>query len=90
MQQIHLNKSIHVIAQLRHRGSVTLIVASDGSSNKEEKSSKGGSKKWICNKKESSKEGYNVIEDVGKSTSDQYSAMKKHIEIMFTRHCKDY
>eukprot|EP00957_Ditylum_brightwellii_P004584 348339-Ditylum_brightwellii.AAC.1 len=60
------------------------------SSNRGEESSKGGSTKCICKKKESSKEGYNVIENVGKSMSDHYSALEKHIEIMPRRHCKEY
>eukprot|EP00957_Ditylum_brightwellii_P016167 1216872-Ditylum_brightwellii.AAC.1 len=60
------------------------------SSSRGEDSSKGGSTTCSCKKKEASKEGYNVIEDVGKSTSNQYSALRKHIDIMLTRHCKEY
>eukprot|EP00957_Ditylum_brightwellii_P083865 6374325-Ditylum_brightwellii.AAC.1 len=50
------------------------------SSNRGGESSKGGSTKQSCKKYESSKEGYNVIEDAGKSTSDQYSAMKNTLK----------
>eukprot|EP00957_Ditylum_brightwellii_P161156 12270715-Ditylum_brightwellii.AAC.1 len=60
------------------------------SSNRGEESSKDGSTKCSCKNKEASKEGCNVIEDVGKSTSNQYSALRKHIDIMLTRHCKEY
>eukprot|EP00957_Ditylum_brightwellii_P211121 15365783-Ditylum_brightwellii.AAC.1 len=59
------------------------------SSNRGEESSKGKTTKHTC-KKTASKEGCNVIEDVGKSTSDQYSALKKFFNTMLTRHCKEY
>eukprot|EP00957_Ditylum_brightwellii_P151834 11561646-Ditylum_brightwellii.AAC.1 len=36
------------------------------------------------------KEGYNVVEAVGKSTSNQYSALRKCIDTMLSRHCKEY
>eukprot|EP00957_Ditylum_brightwellii_P004044 307391-Ditylum_brightwellii.AAC.1 len=41
-------------------------------------------------KKTASKDGYNVIEDAGKSTSDHHSTLRRHIDTMLSGHCKEY